>query len=1004
MAYFFISHSSIDGDFAHKIYRRLQNSEVPNTCWIAPDDVKHGEPWPEAIVSEIEDHHGIFLLLLNNNANVSRHVLREVILADNCINMRMLVFKIGNFILSRSIKYFLASDQYYPCKNENENDLIEEIIGVLSNDGGDGWQHFLHLGRRLTAIYKDIEPPKDSIDREYEEEIGRILNNGKICTLHGEGGMGKSCLVKIWYEHNKQAYRDIIFVNAETLQDVIKSLGLMESEMLGNTEYLISSAIKAFAEAVIEKENKKILVFIDNLSYDRGTRFEGFERIMSNVINRLREDPHLDIIVTTRLNNVLYKNTEMIRVGDLTEEQALAYLKKDYEYQFNEEAAKELIHKYGNENGEIPVIKCVAIKNAATLYNGYEIVANMNNMPGTGNDLEALLSKQLKDLSDGKETEKLFAIILKLTSFLDGGNINVDLLRDMTMEYAHCTQEQFNYCLAFFDRSLTLLNFTDREKRSELKIHRVFQRELNQLIFESRENIKDAIVKIFLQKVRPYSYYGTQTLSDTDEVMQHVLAFHEIVKEENNSKDYYGLLRAASWYYGYKSYDYEIFKELSDDLQNQHVSDFDRQLGAIDREIVLMMLRINEINDAALRGMLYGIERNLKADKSIEAKLIYIRYQSALAFYMTMYGTDPEETRKTFDSGEKACRKMIDLFNEGDELSYENVIFVTEALADMYCSHSRFERINGGENRFKTSIEYADNAIKCLENEGYLWSLEQLNMDQAESFLRAMTINLKGVALMEENKSLENQYKAEELNMLANDEYMKICYLPGIANQEINSVNIFNKQANTIIDTVNDYIRKRGEPASPEEWKTKYESCEILPGLKDRDGKEKSVAEWIKEYKEAIFKAKEYRKCSRITRSRYKAPVSEGYYEYMIPLATSEIHYNAYTDEEKHELLLKLFDEPGEPEGQDGLEKALRIPGLGNDARSLILRYRGCWYRHRMTFSNDRNEIEFCHETAKRSLEDAVCKAKENKNESSKRLAENELKKLEAIWLKKTKS
>lgn len=1002
MAYFFISHSSIDGDFAHRIYNELLNNG--HRGWIAPQDIQYGKPWPASIVKAIKDHHGIFLLLLSQNANDSLQVLNEVLMADNS-KMYKLVFIIGDLILNQSLEYLLALGQRCQCEN-NEEDAFGEIIDVLLNGN---WRDIKIPGKRLLAIHKDIEPPKDFIDREYEEEIGRILNNGQICTLHGEGGMGKSCLVKIWYDHNKHAYNDIIFVNAETRQDVIKSLGLTESEMLGNTEYLISNAIKTFAEDITHNnETDKVLVFVDNLSYDRGVRFEGFEMIMSNVINGLQEDPHLDIIVTTRLNNVLYDNTEMIRVGDLTEEQALAYLKKDYKYPFDEKAAKELIHRYGipvdQQRWKIPVIKCVAIKNAATLYNAYEIVANMNNMPGTGNDLKALLSKQLKDLFDGNETERLFAKILIMTSFLDGGNINVDLLRDMTMEYAHCTQEQFDECLASFDRSLTLLNFTDREKRSELKIHRVFQRELNQLIIESREKIKDAIVKIFLQKVRPYSYYGTQTLSDTDEVMQHVLAFHEIVKKENNSKDYYGLLRAASWYYGYKSYDYEIFKELSDDLQNQHVSDFDRQLGAIDREIVLMMLRINEINDAALRRMHFGIERNPKADKSIEAKLIYIRYQSALAFYMTMYGTDPEETRKTFDSGEKACREMIDLFNEGDELPYENVIFVTEALADMYCSHSRFERINGGENRFKTSVEYADKAMKCLENEGYLWSLEQLNMDQAESFLRAMAINLKGVALMEENKSLENQYKAEELNMSAKDEYLKICYLPGIANQEINSVNIFNKQANIIIDTVNDYIRKRGEPASPEEWKTKYESCEILPGLKDRDGKEKSVAEWIKEYKEAVFQAKEQRKYSRITRSRFKAPVSEGYYEYMIPLATSEIHYNAYTDKEKHELLLKLFDEPGEPEGQDGLEKALRIPGLGKDARSLILRYRGCWYRHRMTFSNDRDEINFCYGTAKRSLKDAVCQAEENKNESSKRLAENELKKLEAIWLKKTKS
>ena len=321
------------------------------------------------------------------------------------------------------------------------------------------------------------------------------------------------------------------------------------------------------------------------------------------------------------------------------------------------------------------------------------------------------------------------------------------------------------------------------------------------------------------------------------------------------------------------------------------------------------------------------------------------------------------------------------LFDDGD-LSEEHMIFITESLTMLYCKQAELERKRSGTGNYEESLRYCGQAIACLDNEGYQWSLEQMGMSDAASYLRAFAFNLQGVAYNERNKSLQEQYEAERLNQAAKDEYLMIHYLPGIANQEINFVNIFRAQARHIIDAVNAFIRLKGEPASPLEWQKMYESEDIIPDLRDREGQEKSVKAWIQEFKEAVYQAKEQRNYSRNTRESYHTPLSEGHYMYMLPLVACELHYNAYSDEEKRSLLLHAFDEPGEPEGQDGLEKAMQIPGLNDDTASVIRRYQGMMQRHLLTYTTDPAERQDQYQKAldyfERSRELAMHTGNEN--------------------------
>ncbi|MCB8944169.1 MAG: toll/interleukin-1 receptor domain-containing protein, partial [Ardenticatenaceae bacterium] len=74
----FISHAHQDAEFAHKIARDLQQDGWD--IWIAPDSIKPGEKWGEAIDRGLEES-GIFVLLITKAAVHSRWVRDETYVA-----------------------------------------------------------------------------------------------------------------------------------------------------------------------------------------------------------------------------------------------------------------------------------------------------------------------------------------------------------------------------------------------------------------------------------------------------------------------------------------------------------------------------------------------------------------------------------------------------------------------------------------------------------------------------------------------------------------------------------------------------------------------------------------------------------------------------------------------------------------------------------------------------------------------------------------------------------
>lgn len=117
----FISHSSADADTAQKICELLERNDIP--CFIAPRDIRSGKEYAEELINGI-DHSSALLLLMSENANTSPHVLREVERAVSK-SIPILVYKLEEVSLSKSMEYFLMTHQWVSAKaDENYVDIL----------------------------------------------------------------------------------------------------------------------------------------------------------------------------------------------------------------------------------------------------------------------------------------------------------------------------------------------------------------------------------------------------------------------------------------------------------------------------------------------------------------------------------------------------------------------------------------------------------------------------------------------------------------------------------------------------------------------------------------------------------------------------------------------------------------------------------------------------------------------------------------------------------------
>lgn len=120
----FISHSSKDAEIAADLCERLERNG--SKCFIAPRDIRSGREYAEELLNGI-DHSAAVILLMSENANHSPHVLREVERAVSK-SIPILVYKLEEVALTKSMEYFLMTHQWVNAKNdENYTDILRFV-------------------------------------------------------------------------------------------------------------------------------------------------------------------------------------------------------------------------------------------------------------------------------------------------------------------------------------------------------------------------------------------------------------------------------------------------------------------------------------------------------------------------------------------------------------------------------------------------------------------------------------------------------------------------------------------------------------------------------------------------------------------------------------------------------------------------------------------------------------------------------------------------------------
>lgn len=122
----FISHSSADASVAAEVCRLLEQNQIK--CFIAPRDIRSGKEYAEEIINGIDGSRAM-VLLMSAAANTSPHVLREVERAVSK-NIPILVYKLENVVLSKSLEYFLMAHQWI---SREKGDNYDEILAAARN-------------------------------------------------------------------------------------------------------------------------------------------------------------------------------------------------------------------------------------------------------------------------------------------------------------------------------------------------------------------------------------------------------------------------------------------------------------------------------------------------------------------------------------------------------------------------------------------------------------------------------------------------------------------------------------------------------------------------------------------------------------------------------------------------------------------------------------------------------------------------------------------------------
>jgi hypothetical protein len=162
----FISHASRDKKVADAMCARLEQRGL--RCWVAPRDIRPGRSYGAAILEAINETE-VMAVILSNQANLSRHVTKEV---ERAIakGVPVIPFRIEDIMPNKDLEYFLSAEHW-----------LDAITPPLEN-------HLVRLADAIQALQSVARPEvapetaeqRSRAEHEFEEiapdDWGRSAN------------------------------------------------------------------------------------------------------------------------------------------------------------------------------------------------------------------------------------------------------------------------------------------------------------------------------------------------------------------------------------------------------------------------------------------------------------------------------------------------------------------------------------------------------------------------------------------------------------------------------------------------------------------------------------------------------------------------------------------------------------------------------------------------------------------------------------------------------------
>jgi hypothetical protein len=156
----FVSYSSKDQKMADAIVNYLESEKI--RCWIAYRDADAGDSYAASIIRAIRES-SICVLVLSENANSSKHVLKEI--EAICKHEKIIIpFKIDNVQLNDTMEYHLSSTHWLDAiEAPIENHFNRLVIAIKKHLGIESENKFnVDISNSLikTNIENKTENPK----------------------------------------------------------------------------------------------------------------------------------------------------------------------------------------------------------------------------------------------------------------------------------------------------------------------------------------------------------------------------------------------------------------------------------------------------------------------------------------------------------------------------------------------------------------------------------------------------------------------------------------------------------------------------------------------------------------------------------------------------------------------------------------------------------------------------------------------------------------------------